>query len=69
MNRVPNRKEIGKRLRSCRGNVPVKEVAEKIGVTRQAIEHYEKGNRIPSDEIKVLIANYYNKEVQEIFFN
>lgn len=45
------------------------ELAEAIGVSISAISMYENGERIPRDDIKIKIANYYKKSVGSIFFN
>ena len=44
------------------------EVAKAIGVSVSAISMYENGERIPKDSIKVKLAEYYGKTVQDIFF-
>jgi len=62
------RAQIGKRLQALRGNRTMDEVANAIGITRQAVSHYEAGRRTPKDEIKIAIAKYYGKTVQDIFF-
>ena len=49
-------------------NVSQTQVAETLGLTRAAISQYETGQRIPSDEIKIKLSNYYGVTVQEIFF-
>ena len=61
-------KEIGARLRELRGDRSQSEVAEALGLTAMAISGYERGERVPLDEIKVKLADYYGKTVQEIFF-
>lgn len=60
---------IGKRLRDLRGNKTMEEVANELNITRQAIYNYENNIRVPKDEIKIKISEYYNKSVQEIFFD
>lgn len=45
-----------------------RDVAKAIGVTRSAIAMYERGERVPKDEIKSKIAAYYKKSVTYIFF-
>ncbi|KYG86691.1 XRE family transcriptional regulator [Ruminococcus sp. DSM 100440] len=62
-------KEIGKRLYELRGNIPREDVAKAIGVSVSAISMYENGDRIPRDSVKVKIAEFYKKTVQEIFFD
>ena len=59
---------IGKRLRDLRGNIPRAEAAKAIGVSVSALTMYENGQRIPRDQIKVKIAEYYHRTVGEIFF-
>lgn len=56
-----------KRLREEKG-VSIEKMAKTIGLTNQAIYNYENNVRVPRDEIKVQIANYFNKSVEEIFF-
>ena len=59
---------IGKRLVTLRGNRSQEEVAKKLGISISALSMYEQGNRIPRDEIKIKIAEYYGQTVQSIFF-
>ena len=63
-----NSKKIGEILLELRGNVKREVVANAIGTSVSALAMYEQGNRIPKDEIKIRIAKYYNKTVEEIFF-
>lgn len=63
-----DKKNIGKMLSSLRGDKTQKEVAEDLKISISALAMYETGNRIPRDEIKLRIASYYGKSVQEIFF-
>lgn len=60
--------DIGKRLIELRGNRTQEEVARANDLSVAAIGMYERGERIPRDEIKIRLAKYYNKSVQEIFF-
>lgn len=57
------------RLRALRGSDTQDEVAKKLGITKSAWAMYERGERVPRDEIKVKIAAYFCKTVQEIFFD
>ena len=59
--------EILVSLRKSKGKSR-KEVAEAIGVTKSAISMYERGERIPRDDIKIKIAAFYKKSVSSIFF-
>lgn len=64
-----NPKAIGDRLRIARGVFRSQaEVAEAVGVGPSAISQYERGERIPTDEIKIALANYYGMTVQELFY-
>lgn len=60
--------EIGKRLRSLRGDRMVAEVAEATGLGVSAISNYENGIRIPRDSAKIALARYYGVSIDELFF-
>ena len=59
---------VAERLIKDRGNKKREEVAAAIGVSLSAITMYENGERVPRDETKIKLAEYYNKTVQELFF-
>lgn len=63
-----DRLEVGKRLRALRGKKTLDEVAKALGVTSMAVSLWERGERIPNDDIKIKIAAYYNTTVTAIFF-
>ena len=63
-----NAKAIGKRLIELRGNKTQEEVSKAIGSSLSAIGMYERGERIPRDEVKLAIAKYYDTTVQAIFY-
>lgn len=58
----------GKRLIELRGDKSQEEVAKDIGIATSTLGMYETERRIPRDSIKITIANYYGKSVQDIFF-
>ena len=60
---------VAERLVKARGNRKREEVAKAVGVSLSAISMYENGVRMPRDETKVKLAEYYNTTVQELFFN
>ncbi len=60
--------KIGERLVSLRGERTQSEVAKALGITQEAMSYYENGKRIPSDEVKIKLAEYYGTSVQSIFF-
>ncbi len=63
-----NKMSIGEKLRILRGKRSQDEVSSKVGVTKSAWAMYERNERVPRDEIKIKIANYFHVTVQEIFF-
>ena len=60
--------DIGKRLTDLRGEKSQSEVAEAVGITQAALSMYERGERIPRDNIKIKLANYYGVSVAALFF-
>ena len=58
---------FGARLVALRGTRTQEEVAEALGITLKALRMYEKGTRIPRDEIKIAISDYYNTPIYELF--
>lgn len=63
-----NPHEIGVTLRKLRGIRTIKTVAQALGVTESAVANWENGIRIPRDETKKRIAEYYGVKAGEIFF-
>lgn len=59
---------VGERLKALRGSRSQKEVADALGVSVMAVCQYESGKRMPRDEIKVKLANYYKKSVTSLFY-
>ena len=55
-------------LRELRGNKTQDEIAKDLGITKSAWAMYERGERIPRDEVKVKIARFFGKSVEELFF-
>lgn len=64
-----NKENIAKRLLKLRGDKSREEVANGLNISVSALQMYENGQRVPKDEIKIRISNYYSLTVQEIFFN
>lgn len=60
--------DIGKRLTDLRGEKSQSEVAEAVGITQAALSMYEHGERIPRDNVKIKLANYYGVSVAALFF-
>ena len=63
-----DRTKISKNLIALRGEKSREEVAFSIGISASALSMYEAGQRIPRDEIKLKLAEYYGVDVQSIFF-
>lgn len=59
---------VGNRLIRLRGTRTQAEVAKALGVSLASIGMYERGERIPRDEVKIALAKYYDTTVQAIFF-
>ena len=59
----------GAKLKKLRGAKSQQEVANDIGITKSALAMYERDERIPRDEVKVRIANYYGVSLMFLFFN
>lgn len=65
-----DKETIGRRLRELRGVFKTqREVADAIGVSPAALSMWECGERVPGDEAKIALANYYGKTVQELFYD
>lgn len=62
--------EIGKRLKQLRqeAGMTTMDLAQVMGTSPSAITNYETGIRIPRDEIKVKIAEYFGRSVEAIFY-
>lgn len=63
-----NRQEIGRRLRKLRGDRTLETVAKELNVTPMAVSLWERGERVPNDDIKIRIAAYYKQSVTALFF-
>lgn len=63
-----NAKEIGERLVELRGNRTQEEVARALNISVSALSMYERGERVPRDNIKIRISSYYKKPIHKIFF-
>lgn len=63
-----DRKAVGERLRALRGERTLEEVGKALDVTSMAVSLWERGERIPNDDLKIKIANFFGVPVTEIFF-
>lgn len=60
---------FGEKLRELRGERTQEEMARELKITKSSLAMYERNERIPRDEVKIRIAKFFGKTVQEIFFN
>lgn len=63
-----NNKTIGRRLAKLRGSRSQETVARDNNISLSSYTKYERGERIPRDELKIQIAKYYGVSVRDIFF-
>ncbi|WP_293849249.1 helix-turn-helix transcriptional regulator [uncultured Phascolarctobacterium sp.] len=63
-----NRLKIAETLISLRGEKSREEVANALNIAVSTLAMYELGQRVPRDEIKLKLADYYGVDVQSIFF-
>ena len=64
-----NTRKIRENLISLRGIRTQKEIAEAIGICQSTYAMYEIGQRVPSDENKKKLADFFDTTVQAIFFD
>ena len=60
---------VAEKLVKLRGDKSRETVAKACGISISALAMYERGERIPRDDIKVRLAEYYNRSVNFIFFD
>ena len=58
---------MNEQLIALRGNRSQEEVAKALGISVSALSMYEQGNRIPRDEIKIKMAEYYGISIESLF--
>lgn len=59
---------IGERLRVLRGIRTQGVVSEGTGLSQARISNYEHGLRIPNDDAKIALANFFGVTVQDLFY-
>ena len=60
--------KIGDALKTLRGDRTQEEVAQALGISKSALSMYEQGERIPRDNIKIRIAEYYRVPIFDLFY-
>ena len=58
----------GEKIRTLRNKKSKRKVAEELGISFSSYVKYERNERIPRDDIKIKIAEYFGTSVQDIFF-
>ncbi len=59
---------VGAKLRKLRGKRTQREVADAVNISISALSLYESGQRVPRDDVKCALANYYGRSVAHIFY-
>ena len=67
-NRMIDPVQLGKRLRVLRGIRTRAQVEKETGISQVRLGNYEHGTRVPNDQAKVILSNYYGISVQNLFF-
>ena len=57
------------KLKILRGKETQEEVSKNIGIRRTTLCMYERGLRVPKDEIKRKLADYFHVTVQTLFYD
>lgn len=59
---------IGEKLKKLRGDVTQRKVANDVDISVSALSMYETGKRIPRDEVKLRLSEYYGVSIEKLFF-
>ena len=62
--------QIGKRIKELRTlrKMTAEDLGKAIGISSSAINMYECGQRVPRDEIKIMMAEYFGVSIESIFY-
>lgn len=58
----------GTRIRAMRGAESQQSLADKLKISKSALAMYERGERVPRDEVKIRIAQHFGVSIESIFF-
>lgn len=61
--------KIADTLRRLRGNISREEVATNCDISVSALAMYETGARVPRDDVKIKLAKFFGKSIEDIFFS
>ena len=59
---------VGQKLKDLRGDRSRDSVAAAVGISSSALGMYENNLRMPRDDIKKKLADFYGVTVQHLFF-
>lgn len=65
---MKSKEQIGLDLRRLRGDKTQSAVASDLGISVAAVAMYEAGERVPRDELKAAMADYFGRTVGDLFF-
>ena len=64
MRPVSERIKIARKMKGC----SAEELAKACGISVSSVQMYECGQRIPRDDVKISMAEFLGKPVQDLFF-
>lgn len=59
---------IGAKIRTLRGAESQQALADKLQISKSALAMYERGERIPRDEVKIRIAKHFKVPLETLFY-
>lgn len=63
-----DKKVIGERLKKLRGDKTIRQVAADCSISYSSLAMYENGHRVPRDEVKKKLADYFGTSIEALFF-
>lgn len=62
--------QIGKRIKELRmqKKMTAEDLGKALGISSSAVNMYECGQRVPRDEIKITIAEFFGVSIESIFY-
>lgn len=63
-----NAVKIGSRIKALRGEESRQSLAKNLRISKSALAMYERGERVPRDEVKIRISQYFEVPIESIFF-
>ena len=62
---------VGRKLQALRksNNLSVEDVCDKVSISKSSLQKYETDRRVPRDNVKKRLAEFYGTTVSNIFFD